>query len=473
MKKTLPTSDKDISNAYMYIELQKAGMKHTEILSALIAHNGVYSASIADHVAAVKADHDEFIQNKYSNMMQEHDINEFQKDVGKVPALQKFANWFHSIVHSLDDGSFEVLLFKNEQDYEEQTPSQVVKLDEKLHVAASLNEEDLAIEDLKKEISKLKSVSLSNIIFSHVSDGLELSDEERTEFNQMLGKAFADLCTVVAVHPKDKGKPEKKLHKIRTTDLNDYAEVAGTGITQHVIRNAEKAGLAKEVVEAVEEALVAASNRQFQKWEYKRGEEGVHWGKGSESHAEFANYVTSDHIAATADKLLEDLHDMDLDTAPMAQQAYKYALNLFTKDIINFIQKSGPAAYKENVENWHMKLWDEAMKEDKSEFDDAAASAIANNEVNLDATYYYYSADIKYDENGEVLHDAIGGGYFLSKKEAYKYYDEHGIPAKDIEEMELGWHGKAEPHTTEYDEIIEFRTQFMDEEMPEEESEED
>ena len=67
-----------------------------------------------------------------------------------------------------------------------------------------------------------------------------------------------------------------------------------------------------------------------------------------------------------ADELLEIILDKDLADDPQA--AYKEALNFFDKDIVNFIKKTGPAAYQEGIENWYQKLWGEKPKDESDEF---------------------------------------------------------------------------------------------------------
>lgn len=385
MAKIFPSTKQDLTNAYLYVELQKKGFDHKKILAHLIEATGAYSKDIADHVAVVKADQDEFIKNKYSNEMQRHDINELEKDLGPIPALKKFKNFYHSIVEMLDDGSFEVDLFKTEEDYEKGHPTEILNLTPmlELDVAASLNEEQLVIASLKEEVISNKYISLAGLIFAEPE--LELDQDESQEYLALLVQAYDELYDEAcesdmaeAVHPRDKGKAEKKLHKIKPEDLDDLAELAGSGITKHAIRSAESSGFTQAVVDAVEKALVAAGNRSFQKWSYKRGsEEGVKWGKAAESHAEFANYVTSAHISETADELMSRLSDMDLDghftpsddkaadaekEKQIVQQAYKIALDTFNDDIVKFVQKSGPTKYQDGVEEWYETLWGEKPK---------------------------------------------------------------------------------------------------------------
>lgn len=363
---------KDLVNAHLYIELQRKGLSHSNILNKIIEVNGAYSDDLADHVSVVKADHDEFIQNKYSSEYADHDIHEFQKDVGKIPALKKFNNYFESIVHALDDGSFEVLLFKNEKDWHKMDPNKVIKLNPMLEpVAASV----IAQEAVTADLNALPYMSLSKALFE-LPEGLDLNSDELEEFDKVISETFFLLGDKVeAVHPSKKGAKEPKLQKIKPDDLDKLEEIAGSGITKHAIRNTEISGLDPAVVAAVEKALVAASNRAFQKWVSKRGKEsGVKWGKMSESHAEFANYVTSNHIAEAADILLERLIDMELMDAEDEQRAYKVALDFFHDDIINFIRTSGPAKYAEEVSNWHEKLWGEELpSEEMEEMEEEAA----------------------------------------------------------------------------------------------------
>lgn len=392
MTKILPNSDQDLTNAYLYLELQRKGLDHTQILAKLIESTGAYSRDIGDHVNSVRADQDEFIKNRYSNPNEKHDIDQLQKDLGPIPALKKFKNFFHSVVEMLDDGSFEIDLFKTKEDYEGKKdkkgapidpdfvrhPTEIINLTPmlELDVAASVKEDDMIVAAVKDEMRLLPYISLSDLILAH--NDLELTDEETDEYTRVVhqahGEMYDEACegiddTAEAVHPSKKGQKEPKLQKIKTSDLDDLAAITGTGITKHEIRDAEGSGLSQEVVEAVEKALVAAGNRNFQKWSAKRGkEEGVKWGKAAESHAEFANYVTSNYMVGAADELLETLLVKDMADAEDAQSAYKEALNFFDRDIVNFIKKTGPAAYQEGVEKWYKTLWDEGPSAGDDEF---------------------------------------------------------------------------------------------------------
>lgn len=388
MAKTFPSNDKDLTNAYLYIELQKKGLNHKEILAQVIDFNGAYSKSIADHVAAIKADQDEFIKNKYSNKLEQHDVNELQKDLGPIPALKKAGNFFHSIVEMLDDGSFEIDLFKTEEDYEAGHPTEIINLTPMLEVdvAASLNEDQQISASLKDSLqSQFPYMSLAKIIFAQSE--LELDADESSEYLDFVVHAFGEMYDEVdMMESSKKGEEEKKLQNIKISDLEELSKNYGTGITKHMIRSSELSGLSQGVVDSIEKALVAAGNRSFRKWVDKRGsEEGVKWGKAAESHAEFANYATSKHIAETADDLIEKLIDMDLDgnyspTGDKAkdseienkinQQAYKIALDTFSDDIVRFIQKSGPAKYQESVDKFYKDLWgEENLSTDNNEFD--------------------------------------------------------------------------------------------------------
>lgn len=411
---------KDLVNAHLYVELQKKGLEHTKILSKIAEVNGAYSSDLADHVSAVKADHDEFIQNKYSSDYADHNIHEFQKDVGKIPALKKFDKYYESIVHSLDDGSFEVLLFQREKDWHKMEPNKVVKLDPMLEpIAASVVAQEAVVADLKK----LPYMSLSKAMFG-LSDGLNLSDEELKECDRIVADTFIELSKVEAVHPSQKGQKEPKLQKIKPDDLDKLAEISGSGITKHAIRNAEVSGLDPAIVAAVEKALVAASNRAFQKWVSKRGEEsGVNWGKLSESHAEFANYVTSNHMSESADNLLSRLLDMDLTDTSDEKRAYDISLDFFHNDIINFIRQSGPSKYSEEVSKWHEELWGEKVPEEENEFEETAADVVQSDQ---EVSFEEY-VQLCCEEDGKEVDD-------LTDKDLFYLEDEYkSLPSKELE----------------------------------------
>lgn len=301
-----PITENEIKNAFLFLELVNRSVPTEKALAFVKDFSDGDEKTIKDHAQTVKADYDEFILNKYSSPAEEHDIHEFQKDVGPVPSLKKYKNYYYSIVHALEDGSFEVILFKKEKDYNDNKPEIVT-------LAPMLEEASMAME------------------------------------------------------ASQKGEKEAKLHKIKIEDLAKYAKISGSGILKHALMDPETSGLHSEVVDSIKKALVNTGNRKFQKWVYKRDDEGVKHGKGPESHAEFAAWISSESMAEAADELLEKLIDLDLTENEKAQEVYRFALNFFDSHVIKYHKEVGPASYLDRKKDWYEKIWDEKMPEVEEE----------------------------------------------------------------------------------------------------------